>query len=590
MKKLPKWLIITLVLSLFSFGSFSFAAPSVFDKQERDYYDWPDVLSVAETVVMKPANIYIKDGNVIETEFLSGTWKYVSLNDKVVRVLPDGKTLQGVAPGTTTLRLEITEVKKSGSTTTTTTIKWTTTKTISVAAKQHNVADKLKLTPQQIKAVYDQHTPLFVGSPFISAPRIQSPFATGKLSDGFLQDGLRMTNFVRFLAGLPNNVELDIALNLQAQHGAVLNAHWNELDHTPSKPTSMDETFYKKAYQATSSSNLSYGMETLDGQVRGFMDDLGLNNVAEVGHRRWIMNPGLKKIGFGMSKSVDNEFYGTMQVFDESGNVGTKVVYDTIGWPSAGHFPVDFFDAGAVWSLSLNPAIYDATQTAGISVSLSETGGKTWTLNSNDNAITETEEFFRVSKKGTGIPFAIMFRPDSSIELDHGDVFTVKVSGVRHKTQGVKTLTYQVQFFGLDQVQGVTGKTDFPSSAEVQRPTGKSEILIYINGKQKIYDQAPIKANNSVLVPLRGIVENLGAGVSFNTGTQTITATKGTRKVILRVGQKTATVNGRSVPLSQPAISSNGRVFVPLRFVSESFSAGVKWEPIYNAVVITFAK
>jgi hypothetical protein len=85
-------------------------------------------------------------------------------------------------------------------------------------------------------------------------------------------------------------------------------------------------------------------------------------------------------------------------------------------------------------------------------------------------------------------------------------------------------------------------------------------------------------------------VENLGAGVSFNTGTQTITATKGTRKVILRVGQKTATVNGRSVPLSQPAISSNGRVFVPLRFVSESFSAGVKWEPIYNAVVITFAK
>jgi len=58
----------------------------------------------------------------------------------------------------------------------------------------------------------------------------------------------------------------------------------------------------------------------------------------------------------------------------------------------------------------------------------------------------------------------------------------------------------------------------------------------------------------------------------------------------LRVGQKTATVDGRSVPLSQPAISSNGRVFVPLRFVSESFSAGVKWEPIYNAVVITVAK
>ncbi len=566
------------------------ATPSDYDKTERDYYDWPDVLNIGETYVMQPADVYYKNGKVIAKEALQSSWKYVSLNDKVVRVMADGKTLQGVAAGSTTLRLEIKTVTTSGNTTTTTTTKWTTSKTIAVAAKQHIVADKMKLTPEQIKAVFERNVPLFSGNPFVSAPRIQSPYATGKLADGFLQDGLRMANFVRYLSGLPSNLELDMALNLQAQHGAVLNATWNELDHTPQKPASMDDAFYKKGYQSTSTSNLSYGMETLDGQVRGFMDDLGLNNVEEVGHRRWIMNPSLKKIGFGMAKSADNQFYGTMQVFDNSGNIGTKVIYDTIGWPSAGHFPLDFFDPAAVWSLSLNPAIYDATDTGSIAVTLSERGGKTWTLNANDSAVRETGEFFNISKKGSGIPFAIMFRPDPSIEIDHGDTFTVTVSGVRHKTQGLKTITYQVKFFGLEQVQGAASNIDYPSTAEVQRATGRNEILIYINGKQKIYDQAPLRVNGSVLVPLRGILENLGASISFNNATQTITAMKGTRKVMLRVGQKSATVDGKTVTLSQSAISNKSRVFVPLRFVSESFAADVRWEPIYNAVVITFDK
>jgi hypothetical protein len=52
----------------------------------------------------------------------------------------------------------------------------------------------------------------------------------------------------------------------------------------------------------------------------------------------------------------------------------------------------------------------------------------------------------------------------------------------------------------------------------------------------------------------------------------------GAREIRLRIGDESAVVDGRTVPLDAPAILVGGRTMVPLRFVGENLGATVRWE------------
>lgn len=90
-------------------------------------------------------------------------------------------------------------------------------------------------------------------------------------------------------------------------------------------------------------------------------------------------------------------------------------------------------------------------------------------------------------------------------------------------------------------------------------------------------DSQPFIANGRTLVPLRAIFEYLGATVHWDGTTQTVTARKGNTVLILQVDSPTASVNGKTVTLDQPAKLVENRVFVPLRLVGEAFGANVNW-------------
>lgn len=80
------------------------------------------------------------------------------------------------------------------------------------------------------------------------------------------------------------------------------------------------------------------------------------------------------------------------------------------------------------------------------------------------------------------------------------------------------------------------------------------------------------------MVPLRGIFEALKADVVYDGATRSIQATKGTRVVQLQLGSRTAIIDGKTMFLDVPADTIGGRTMVPLRFVSESLGADVKWD------------
>jgi hypothetical protein len=113
-----------------------------------------------------------------------------------------------------------------------------------------------------------------------------------------------------------------------------------------------------------------------------------------------------------------------------------------------------------------------------------------------------------------------------------------------------------------------------------------SAVTVLIDGRALSFDQPPIMQGGRVLVPLRGIFENMGASVVYMPATRQITANRGGTVVQLTMNSRNALVNGRTVYLDVPPQSINGRTLVPLRFISEALGANVRWIPSSQTVVI----
>ncbi|MBI3924695.1 MAG: hypothetical protein HY319_04080 [Armatimonadetes bacterium] len=118
--------------------------------------------------------------------------------------------------------------------------------------------------------------------------------------------------------------------------------------------------------------------------------------------------------------------------------------------------------------------------------------------------------------------------------------------------------------------------------------TGASaqQVRTTLDGRTLHFDQPPVMQDGRVLVPLRGIFENLGADVVYDAANRTIKATRGSRVVELTLGSQVARVDGRTLYLDVPAMSVSGRTVVPLRFVSESLGADVTWNAATKTVAI----
>ena len=113
------------------------------------------------------------------------------------------------------------------------------------------------------------------------------------------------------------------------------------------------------------------------------------------------------------------------------------------------------------------------------------------------------------------------------------------------------------------------------SATDVVVTPGQSSATV--DGKEATLD-APAKIiNNSTMVPIRFVAENLGFDVEWNKADKTIAIGENGR-VVLKLGSTTATVDGKTVVMDTAPVVENGRTLVPLRFISESLGAEVNWD------------
>lgn len=122
--------------------------------------------------------------------------------------------------------------------------------------------------------------------------------------------------------------------------------------------------------------------------------------------------------------------------------------------------------------------------------------------------------------------------------------------------------------------------------------TQAASVRVIVNGQQVYFpDVQPLISQDRTLVPIRFIAETpaFGAVCSFDQNTRQITIQRGDRKIVLWPNNRNIYVNGKGTYLDVAPVIKNGRTMVPLRFVSESFGAGVDWNAARRWALITLA-
>lgn len=107
---------------------------------------------------------------------------------------------------------------------------------------------------------------------------------------------------------------------------------------------------------------------------------------------------------------------------------------------------------------------------------------------------------------------------------------------------------------------------------------------VKVNGEYLYFPAKNI--NGRILLPMRKILETLGAKVDWDNTTKTATANKGNKKIKVKINDVNAWVNDKKIVLDVPAKIFNGRTLVPIRFIAESFDCLVYWEEKTKTAIV----
>ncbi len=131
---------------------------------------------------------------------------------------------------------------------------------------------------------------------------------------------------------------------------------------------------------------------------------------------------------------------------------------------------------------------------------------------------------------------------------------------------------------------GFSSLSPVPARAQTATAAAKP-ITVNIDGRVSSPDPAPLLEGGVVYVPLRGVLENLGARVEYFPAEKRIEIRQNDKTYVLRPEIANATVGSEILPVAAPKLVA-GRAFVPLRSIAELFGYRVGWLSAERTVAI----
>lgn len=120
--------------------------------------------------------------------------------------------------------------------------------------------------------------------------------------------------------------------------------------------------------------------------------------------------------------------------------------------------------------------------------------------------------------------------------------------------------------------------SDFTNKFTIPESPAGSSVKIFVNDSLIIEQKKPFIENGRILVPMRAIFESLGANVSWNASSKTVTAVKDNTVISLQIGNSLMYINKTPLTMDTAPISAEGQTLVPLRAVAEALNAEVSWD------------
>ncbi|MBQ4137796.1 MAG: hypothetical protein IJD67_06760, partial [Clostridia bacterium] len=120
----------------------------------------------------------------------------------------------------------------------------------------------------------------------------------------------------------------------------------------------------------------------------------------------------------------------------------------------------------------------------------------------------------------------------------------------------------------------------------------ENEVNVTLDGFELTFDVPARIIGDRTMVPVRAIFEALGATVSYDGETKTVSAVRGEDTITLTIGKNELYKNGElayTMDVVPVIIEENGesRTLVPARAVSEAFGATVEWDGESASAIIT---
>ena len=127
-----------------------------------------------------------------------------------------------------------------------------------------------------------------------------------------------------------------------------------------------------------------------------------------------------------------------------------------------------------------------------------------------------------------------------------------------------------------------------PQPLEITLNLGKPQVYLDRGTtlERATLDVTPYATNGRTLVPLRGVMESLGAKVEWIQATNQVLVVKGEISITLTLGSREVEVDGQIITIDVAPKIKNARTMIPLRFLSETLGYDVKWFSHDSAITI----
>jgi hypothetical protein len=102
--------------------------------------------------------------------------------------------------------------------------------------------------------------------------------------------------------------------------------------------------------------------------------------------------------------------------------------------------------------------------------------------------------------------------------------------------------------------------------------------ILDVDGQRVVSDVSPVTTGSVAYLPLRAVSEAAGAETTFDARTDQLTVRRGTAVLTMKIGDRSATLDGRAIELKSAPFTVHGRAMVRASDVAIALASAVKYD------------